>query len=225
MSLANSECRINSNAIPMTSWIMIEILSRPSLITQIRNEVSRAVAIDTKTGNPVINIPLLVTLPLLHSVYLECLRLKNSVQVVRQLRNDIDVDGYLLKAGNLIIAPSWLAHRDSSTWSTHGWDDGGHFHSPNEFWPERFLHRTKTTFESGSYFPYGGGTAACPGRYYAKQEILASVALLFVLLDFETLHFVYNDGQRSEEGPRVGSEARGVARIDRDLLVRIRKRS
>ena len=208
----------------MTSWIVIEILSRPNLVPRIRDEVSQAVAIDPKKGTPTINIPLLVTLPLLHSVYSECLRLRNSVQVVRQLRNDIEVDGYLLKAGNLIIAPSWLAHRDSSTWSSRGSDFGSDFHLPNEFWPERFLHRTKTTVESGSYFPYGGGTAACPGRYYAKQEILASVALLFVYLEFETLHFVHGDGQRSEEGPRVGSEARGVARIDRDLLVRIRKR-
>jgi cytochrome P450 len=209
----------------MTSWIVIEILSRPGLIDRIREEVTRAVTTDAKTGSPIVNIPLLVTLPLLHSVYSECLRLRNSVQVVRQLRNDLEVDGYVLKAGNLVIAPSWLAHRDSSTWSSPGHDLNGDSHLANDFWAERFLHRGKTTMESGNYFPYGGGTAACPGRYYAKQEILAAVALLVAYCEFEPISFVDQSGQRSDSGPQVGSEARGVARIDRDLLVRMRRRS
>jgi hypothetical protein len=79
--------------------------------------------------------------------------------------------------------------------------------------------------ESGNYFPYGGGTAACPGRYYAKQEILAAVALVIAKFDFEPMHFVNGDDTISDRGPRVGTEARGVARIDRDLLVRMRRRS
>jgi cytochrome P450 len=203
----------------MTSWVLIEILSRPGLIDRIRAEISRAITIDQKTGLTVVNIPVLIHLPLLCSVYSECLRLRNSVQVVRQLRNDVRIDGYTLKAGNLIIAPSYLAHQDSSAWSN---GTGGY--PAHEFWPERFLHRSKTV-ESGNYFPYGGGTAACPGRYYAKQEILAAVALVIAKFDFEPMHFVNGDDTISDRGPRVGTEARGVARIDRDLLVRMRRRS
>ena len=203
----------------MTSWIVIEILSRPGLINQIRAEISGTVTTDQKTGLTSVNIPILSTLPLLCSIYSECLRLRASIQVVRQLRNDVQIDGYKLKAGNLIIAPSWIAHQDPSVWS-----NGPEGHLAHEFWPERFLHRTKTV-ESGNYFPYGGGTAACPGRYYAKQEILAAVALLIQKFDFEPMYFVQENNKKSARGPQVGNEARGVARIDRDLLVRMRRRS
>jgi cytochrome P450 len=137
--------------------------------------------------------------------------------VVREIRNDIDLDGFRLKAGNLIMAPSFLAHQDPSVWSFPGYP-------AHEFWPKRFYGR-KMNVDAGSYFPYGGGKATCPGRYYAKQEILAAVALFLASFDFEVLHFVTPDGSVSERGPEVGNEARGVARINHDLLVRMRTRT
>ena len=201
----------------MTSWIIIEILQRPSLYAEIMNELSQAVTMDMESSRRKVNIQSLLTLPLLSSVYQECLRLRASVVIVRELRNNVDFDGYTLKAGNLVMAPSWLAHQDPSDWSTDGY-------LAHEFWPKRF-YGLKKNVEAGSYFPYGGGTAVCPGRYYAKQEILAAVALLLASFDFEILHFVNKDDSKSSRGPEVGSEARGVARIDRDLLVKMKRRN
>ena len=38
---------------------------------------------------------------------------------------------------------------------------------------------------AGSWIPYGGGDRICPGRHFAKQEILGSLALLFKHYDIE----------------------------------------
>ena len=40
---------------------------------------------------------------------------------------------------------------------------------------------------NGSWIPYGGGSRACPGRHFAKQEILITVAMLLADFDIEIL--------------------------------------
>lgn len=37
----------------------------------------------------------------------------------------------------------------------------------------------------GVYIPFGGGTNICPGRHYAKNEMLAVVAMMLWAFDFE----------------------------------------
>ncbi|KAF5001554.1 hypothetical protein FDECE_10902 [Fusarium decemcellulare] len=210
---------INSNAIPMTSWIIIEILRRPGIFQKIKQEVATVANKDSLEKRH-IDIAALKKLPLLNSVYLECLRLRSSVFVVRKLRTSIELDGYTLKEGNLVLAPSYLAHSDPSVWSMP-------FHPPGEFWPERFIKPANGNapggISAGKFFPYGGGTAMCPGRNYAKQEILSAVVLFFAQFDVEPLFFVDRSGNPSDRGPEVGKDARGVARIDRDLRVRLRR--
>ncbi|KAF5983168.1 cytochrome P450 monooxygenase [Fusarium bulbicola] len=203
---------INSNAIPMTSWIIIEILRRPEIFKRIQEEVATVFDKDTKQ----VDIVALKKLPLLNSVYFECLRLRSSVFVVRKLRNSIELDGYTLKEGNLVLAPSYLAHNAPEVWSSST-------HPPEEFRPERFIKKGNSGISAGNYFPYGGGAAMCPGRNYAKQEILSAVVLFFAHFEIEPLRFVDRDGKTSDRGPEVGNEARGVARVDRDLLVRLRR--
>lgn len=201
---------INSNAIPMTSWIIIEVLRRPEIYKRIKEEVASVFDHESKH----IDIGEMRKLPLLNSVYLECLRLRSSVFVVRKLRESIELDGYTLKQGNLILAPSYLAHNAPEVWTTTSYP-------PEEFWPERFIKKGSSGIASGNYFPYGGGVAMCPGRNYAKQEILSAAVLFFAHFNAEPLRFVDGNGKTSDRGPEVGNEARGVARVDRDMVVRL----
>ena len=40
---------------------------------------------------------------------------------------------------------------------------------------------------SGDWIPYGGGQRMCPGRHFAKQEMIASLAIMLTLFDIELL--------------------------------------
>lgn len=128
---ADHDRSINSNAIPCAVWILFQALQDPGLILRLRMEIF-GVATETDTGDMTFDIPRLVAeCPLLTSMYLECMRTRVSSTIMRQLTEDLECDGYVLKKGSHIMSPSWLPQ--------HGpvWDVPGH--PATEFWPERFI--------------------------------------------------------------------------------------
>ncbi|KAI9783662.1 MAG: hypothetical protein M1839_003510 [Geoglossum umbratile] len=216
------EGSINSNAIPVAGWMLIEILQDPDLHQRVRAEVMTVVLAPESEGDSAARLDpgKLADLPLLKSIYMECLRLYASIPLTRMLRTNMDVDGYTLRAGNFILAPSYLAHYNEDAWSTPG-------HPAHTFWAERFLRKGNETTKvaSGDFFPYGGGLFACPGRHFAKQELLAAVALMLIKFDFEFIGYVDRSGNSSTRGPKFMEhyESGGVVQPDRDLLVRIHR--
>jgi cytochrome P450 len=122
----------------------------------IRDEILTAVTGTKQHGNISFDLPKLLSLPLLSSVFAETLRLRMSATPTRQLRTDLEVDGYLLKAA-LVMLPSWLAHTDTK-WSTEE-------HPATTFWAERLQS------------DHGGGDSVTssqskPGRYFpSKVEV------------------------------------------------------
>lgn len=40
---------------------------------------------------------------------------------------------------------------------------------------------------TGLWIPYGGGPRACPGRHFAKREIMVTCALMISMFDVEIL--------------------------------------
>ncbi|KAI1842734.1 hypothetical protein JX265_005061 [Neoarthrinium moseri] len=228
---------INGNAIPMAAYMLIEMIHEPSLLSRVRDELSSIAGLNNSSSLE-LDVAALCRLPLLGSVYKECLRLRASIPLTRRLHNDIEIDGYTLRAGNFILAPSWLSHQDEKVWSVPG-------HPPNEFWADRFLHKGKgstdaspklsvpsagresgNAIKAGDFFPFGGGSIICPGRFFAKQEILTAVALIVTSFDIEFVKNVHLGGRPSERGPGLENcESRGIISLDRDVMVRMRRRS
>ena len=64
----------------------------------------------------------------------------------------------------------------------------------------------------------------CPGRNFAKQEILASVATVLLNFDIKPLEFLDEQGKVTERFPtmRDGSMGAGVMATDGDLRVELR---
>ena len=226
-----------SNAVPAAVWMLAELLQRPALLPRARAEAASAAL----PGQPVtFDLPKLAQRPLLGSLYLEVLRTRASVTVRRPLAADAAVGGYALRRGNDVLAPSWPAHRDPEVWDGDG-------HPPEEFWAERFLPalegpaaddgapdaaggaraRLARAMRPENFFPYGGGGAVCPGRHFAKYEILTAVAVLLLGFDFEVVGYVDADGERWAAGPPVPRQecgGGGVMPPDCDMLVRMSKR-
>jgi cytochrome P450 len=74
---------------------------------------------------------------------------------------------------------------------------------------------------SSHYFPYGGGVKICPGRYFAKQLILAAVATFLRAFDMEYL----DPKTAAETKPDFHYFMFGSLSPDRKNPIRIRART
>ena len=86
-------------------------------------------------------------------------------EIRREPVEDVDVGGYTIPEGSLVVLPTWVLHHDDRFW-----DD------PEAFRPERFAgDADRPEF---AYFPFGGGPRHCIGHRFAMTEaqlVLATV--------------------------------------------------
>lgn len=217
---------LNSNAIPATGWMLLHILndeSERSLLSRVMEELET-----TKRDDGTIDIATLIALPLLQSIFHEVLRLYVDVLVTRELKEDLTLpldDGQrqiLLGKDTVVMAPSWLGHRDEALWTN----------PPSlQFHAERFLKTDPETGKqvfttsgtNGKFFPFGGGKTICPGRVFAKQEILGSVATVLMAFQIEPLGFLDDQGKSRKEFPGLAKaySGSGVMVMDGDMKVKI----
>ncbi|OLN96876.1 Cholesterol 7-alpha-monooxygenase 2 [Colletotrichum chlorophyti] len=222
---------VNSNTIPVTTWAMMEVLKDPSLFQDLRSEALHALNADPLSGKRFFDVAKLTSLPLLQSVYVECMRLHVSINVTREIIQATILHGYRLEKGALLQAPTNIAHQDEKTWAHDG-------HEASKFWAERHVKSVKmVTNDKGQvttekqfvlagkaneFFPYGGGVSMCPGRHFAKQEILLTIALLVTRFDIQFVDWVHMDGSKSERPPMDDQRYFGSAAVPPDRDVKLR---
>ena len=221
---------LTSNAIPAACWMLCHLLSPESkqLLRMVRDELNTV-----KMAGGSLDLTAMFGLPVLNSAFHETLRLYTDVLVSRVLHSDLDIGNCSLKSGELVIAPSWLAHRDATAWSEA---DG----KPCNMWyGERFLKGDEksgkpvfsTANTAGTFFPFGGGAQICPGRVFAKREVFAAVAAFLLEFDVDFIRFLPGaNGSSAREGghstgfPKIARQFIGntVMAIDGDLLIKLR---
>ena len=140
------------------------------------------------------------------------------------------------------MIPSFVVHHNQALWSAGA--DGTR--SVETFWPDRFLQRTVSSHPveadkteksdssgarssnspqfssenlSGYFMPYGGGHGQCPGRHFAKQEIIGTLAIMVTFFDIEILE---NSTHTVE--PDMGGFGMGALKPKGKVLARIRRR-
>jgi len=62
----------------------------------------------------------------------------------------------------------------------------------------------------------------CPGRHFAKQEIILAVAKFLTQFDIEFVEWTKLDGSKSDRGPLTNDKNFGAAAVppDRDMKIR-----
>ena len=221
---------LSSNAIPAAGWMLMHILNPegdPTLLGRVMDELETAQRSDGS-----LDIPSLIGLPLLQSMFQEVLRLYVDVLVTRELKEDLTLpvdDGkrhMLFQKDTLVMAPSWLGHRDEALW----------VNPPcNQFFAERFLTKDPKTGKDifstagtgGKLFPFGGGKTICPGRVFAKQEVLASVAMVLLSLELDFRGFVDEQGNSTKQFPglRDSYSGSGIMAASGDMKVIFKARN
>ncbi|WP_336343990.1 cytochrome P450 [Halalkalicoccus ordinarius] len=117
-------------------------------------------------------VPTMADLPDLEyteRVVKEAMRLYPPVPAIpRETTSEIDLGGYSLPEGALVIASQWVIHHDERFY-----DD------PYAFRPERWSEGFEERLPEFAYFPFGGGPRRCIGAGFAMIEaqlILATIA-------------------------------------------------
>ena len=101
-------------------------------------------------------------------VFAEAMRLYPPAWVIGRLAiRDVEIGGYLVPAGSLVLVSQYVMHRDARF-----------FPEPERFDPERWRPELKQARPPFSYFPFGGGPRRCIGEAFAWMEGIIVLAAL-----------------------------------------------
>jgi len=147
------------------TWALYWIDQLPQVRDTLLKELN---SVDAASSDPT----LFAKLPYLTAVCQETLRLYPIVAntFIRIVRSPIEIMGYQLEPGTVIIPSIYLAHHREEVYP-----------QPKQFRPERFLERQFSQYE---YLPFGGGNRRCIGMAFAQYEmklVLATILSRFQL--------------------------------------------
>jgi cytochrome P450 len=95
------------------------------------------------------------------AVVKETLRRRPVIPIAaRKALEPIDLMGYSLPAGSVLMVAIYLIHGDPEIYA-----------DPKEFKPERFLESDPKGMEGGAWIPFGGGIRRCLGASLAQYEL------------------------------------------------------
>ncbi|KAI0867980.1 cytochrome P450 [Hypoxylon argillaceum] len=224
------------NSVNAASWAIFEIYRDPELFASVRAEVDTC-SLKSSNGRIQFDTEQLFRLPVLQAVYAETLRLRMHFYIIRMAdRVDMNIRDWVIPRQKVIVTPTTVAHMDSEAWST-GLNNE---HPVNQFWIGRFLkyvsesdhgnkqlhsHVSPPIFSTkgleGSWIPYGGGPRQCPGRHFAKRQILLTIALMVSLFDCDIL----GEGRDVQEDFTLRGFGGGVSHPAGKVPMRIRCRN
>ncbi|CAH2053174.1 unnamed protein product [Thlaspi arvense] len=137
-----------------TQWTMAEIVSNPSILAKLREEIDSVVG---KTR--MIQESDLPNLPYLQVVVKEGLRMHPpSPFLLRTFRESCEIKGFYVPENTVLFVNAYALMRDPNSWK-----------DPDEFKPERFLASSGRGEENEvreqvmKYLPFGAGRRGCPG--------------------------------------------------------------
>ncbi|MBC1238823.1 cytochrome P450 [Nostoc sp. 2RC] len=134
-------------------------------------EVRENLLRELTTVAPNTDLSTIAKLPYLTAVCQETLRIYPIAMnaFFRIVKTPIEIMGYKLPKGTLIIPSIYLAHHREQVYP-----------QPKQFKPERFLERQYSPYE---YLPFGGGNRRCIGMAFAMYEM--KIVLATILSEFQ----------------------------------------
>jgi cytochrome P450 len=102
------------------------------------------------------------------ALFAEALRLQPPVWIVgRRALKDLQLGGYEVPRGSILLASQWLMHRDARFWS-----------DPLRLDLGRWSDEAKAQRHPFAYFPFGAGPRGCIGEGFAWMEGILCLATL-----------------------------------------------
>ncbi|KAJ4464453.1 cytochrome P450 [Lentinula edodes] len=147
----------------VATWIICEISARPDEQMALRAELDDLAPFEASTGRRQITHSALQNAARLDSFIREVLRTKgDTLSTIRLTTRDVDIGNATIPQGSLVIPLASLSHFSTKH----------HGHNAELFLAQRWCGQDKpAVMGSASYFPFGLGRWACPGRFLAINEI------------------------------------------------------
>lgn len=189
---------VNVNSNKVVFWMLLQIYTRPELLSDIRDEISEYVKPSPSgergpTGFPKLEIDvegLTKRCPLIKATFHETMRMNMSGLGIRQVIRDITIkesaadaamfgkkrpQAYTIPAGSTLVLANGTMQMDQRI-----------FESPEEFRPERFIEEGpdgNARVHMKNLNTFGGGLYKCKGRYFAEKEVLIFAAGILAMWD------------------------------------------
>ncbi|KUL86759.1 hypothetical protein ZTR_04786 [Talaromyces verruculosus] len=203
---------MNTNSGPLTTWFLTNILQSPTLLSRFRAECEQSLLPTSSLKNEIrFDLPKLRSSPLVQGIWKESLRLGSVNAVARVLAKDVELEGYRLKQGSVILIPVQLLHYNTNV-----------FPNPEKFNPDRWIFADdsnesalKQKQMTAHLRPFGGGSGICSGRFVAEEEVILAAATLIMKYDFDI-----QGPAKLELHPR----ALGIMSPNRDIWVKLQAR-
>jgi cytochrome P450 len=90
-----------------------------------------------------------------------------AAALARMAMEDIEVDGYRVEAGTMVLVGIYAIHRDPALWA-----------DPLVFDPDRFSPDNSKGRDRWQYLPFGAGPRSCIGDHFAMLEATLALATL-----------------------------------------------
>ncbi|MBK8029277.1 MAG: cytochrome P450 [Chloroflexi bacterium] len=154
-----------SNAL---TWVWYLLSQNPDAEARLHDELARVLG----GRNP--RMEDLPNLPYTEMVVKEAMRLyPPAFAVVREANTDVELGGYTLPKGSIIMGNIYGIQRDER-----------YFPNPDRFDPDRFSADNEKQIPKYAYLPFGGGPRVCLGNAFAMMEarlVLATIAQKYSL--------------------------------------------
>ena len=107
----------------------------------------------------------------------EALRLcPPAAAIGRMAMQDIDVDGYRVEAGTMLVVGIYAMHRDPALWD-----------HPLVFDPDRFSPQNSEGRDRWQFLPFGAGPRSCIGDHFAMLEATLALATIIRRTEIQSM--------------------------------------
>lgn len=216
---------LQANATPTAFWVLLHIITDPSLSLKFRK-----IADDTAMSND----ELLKTakMPELDGVFKEALRMHSHAPIIRKvmaqtvipIANDHvegGIEEMIVEPGSYVVIPtptvhfSELNYPDPDVFDPSRWDA-----QPLEKCEKTNSRSTNIKMARQQLVSFGGGSHYCPGRFFARIEIMSFAILFYKLFEVQNPERV-----KMASGWRFGTYAQGTQLPATKTPIRLRPRS
>jgi sterol 14-demethylase len=153
------------------AWTLIELLRDPVTLGKVVTEID---ALFAEGGT--VSFQALREIPMLEACIKEALRLHPPlILLLRVAQEDLEVDGYIIRAGDLVAASPAVSNRLPA-----------HFPEPDRYDPSRYFEpRSEDRTNPWTWIPFGGGRHRCVGAAFAQMQLKAIFLVLLHRFSFE----------------------------------------